>query len=101
MQESVAATAARAGKWLLDAFMRLGMKARPMTILYDSVVTLCPLKERFQVAKMHQTFITDVNKWKYDDREFNYPIDTDFVYRWTCKPSEADKKQLTDTTWEV
>lgn len=100
-QESVASTAARAGKWLLDAYMRLGMKARPMIILYDSVVTLCPLKERFQVAKMHQTFMTDVNKWKYDDREFNYPIDTDFVYRWTCKPAEADKKQLTDTTWEV
>ena len=40
MQESVAATAARAGKWLLDTYIRLGMKARPLIILYDSVVTL-------------------------------------------------------------
>lgn len=101
MQESVAATAARAGKWLLDTYIRLGMKARPLIILYDSVVTLCPLSERFEVAKFHQTFMTDVNTWHYHGRDMSYPIDTDFVYRWSSKPSKTDKKLLNDNTWNT
>ena len=101
MQESVAATAARAGKWLLDACIKLNMKARPLMILYDSVVTLCPLEERFKVAQMHQLFMTDINTWEYHGRTMNYPIDTDFVYRWSAKPDKADKKLLEDKTYKA
>jgi uracil-DNA glycosylase family 4 len=99
MQESVAATAARAGKWLLDAYIKGGMKARPLIILYDSVVTLCPLAERFKVADMHQKFMTDDNTWKYHGTTMNYPIDTDFVYRWSSKPTKAEIKLLNDKTY--
>lgn len=101
MQESVGATAARAGKWLLDAYIKLGMKARPLVILYDSVVTLCPLEERFKVAQMHQLFMTDQNTWEYHGRTMNYPIDTDFVYRWSDKPKGKVKEELEDKSWRV
>lgn len=100
MQESVAATAARAGKWLLDAYIKLNMQARPMIILYDSVVTLCPLEERFKVAQLHQLFMTDENTWEYHGRTMNYPIDTDFVYRWSSKPTKDEKKLLEDKTYK-
>jgi hypothetical protein len=28
-----------------------------------------------------------------------YPIDTDFNYRWSTKPSKPDKAQLEDMAW--
>jgi uracil-DNA glycosylase family 4 len=96
MQESVAATAARAGKWLLDTYIKLNMQARPLIILYDSVVTLCPLSERFKVAQMHQLYMTDKNTWEYHGRSMNYPIDTDFVFRWSSKPTKVEKELLED-----
>lgn len=101
MQESVAATAARAGKWLLDTYIKLNMQARPLIILYDSVVTLCPLEERFKVAQMHQLFMTDANTWEYHGRKMNYPIDTDFVYRWSAKPDKLDKQLLEDKNYKA
>jgi uracil-DNA glycosylase family 4 len=94
MQESVAATSARAGKWLLGYFLKRGMQARPMIILYDSVVTLCPMEERFEVAKLHQRFMTDENTWEYYGDTMNYPIDSDFVFRWTAKPTKEEKEIL-------
>ena len=103
MQESVASTAARAGKWLGAFFRNAGMKARVITILYDSVVTMCPLEEREVVAHLHQQFMCDANNWVYQDdqgyRELTYPIDTDFNYRWSTKPSKPDKAQLEDMAW--
>lgn len=103
MQESVASTAARAGKWLGAMYRNLGMKARIITILYDSVVTMCPLEEREVCAHLHQQFMCDANNWVYQDehgtRELTYPIDTEFNYRWSTKPSKADKAQLEDMSW--
>jgi hypothetical protein len=101
MQESVAATAARAGKWLLDAYIKLKMQAKPLIILYDSVVTLCPLEERFKVAQLHQLFMTDENTWEYHGRKMNYPIDQLFCYRWSAKPTKNDKKLLEDKTYKT
>jgi hypothetical protein len=101
MQESVAATAARAGKWLLDAYMKLNMQARPLIILYDSVVTLCPLEERFKVAQLHQLFMTDANNWTYHGRTMNYPIDQLFCYRWSDKPTKDETKLLEDKTYQT
>lgn len=101
MQESVAATAARAAKWLLHNLQEYGFQARPMTVLYDSVVTHCPVEERMAVAKLHQHFMTDVNNWQYHGRWFNYPIDTDFVDAWSAKPSKERKVLLEDPTWRT
>jgi len=101
MQESVAATAARAGKWLLDAYIKLKMQAKPLIILYDSVVTLCPLEERFKVAQLHQLFMTDENTWEYHGRKMNYPIDQLFCYRWSAKPTKDETKLLEDKTYKT
>lgn len=102
-QESVASTAALAGKWLGAFFRNTSMKARVITILYDSVVTMCPFEEREVVAHLHQQFMCDANNWVYDDdhgvRELTYPIDTDFNYRWSTKPTKAEKAELADMTW--
>ncbi len=103
MQESVASTAARAGRDLGKLYRQLGMKARVITILYDSVVTMCPFEEREVVAHLHQQYMCDANNWVYHDeygtRELTYPIDTDFNYRWSTKPSKAEKAQLNDMSW--
>ena len=101
MQESVAATAARAAAWLLHNLRLNGFQARPLTVLYDSVVTHCPVEERMAVAMLHQHYMTDVNNWKYHGRWFNYPIDTDFVDAWSAKPSKERKVLLEDPTWRT
>jgi hypothetical protein len=79
------------------------MRARIITILYDSVVTMCPLEEREVVAHLHYQFMCAANNWVYQDdngvRELTYPIDTDFNYRWSTKPSKSEKEQLCDMTW--
>jgi hypothetical protein len=99
MQESVGATAARAGKWLLDYYIKENMQARPLTILYDSVVTICPLHERFKVAEAHQKYMTDVNTWEYHNRILKYPIDNLFVYRWSTKTTKHEENLLNDKNY--
>lgn len=99
MQESVAATSARAAIWMNEFCRKHGLKARIITVLYDSVVTLCPLSERFAVQILHQLYMTDVNAWTYHGRELTYPIDTEFNYRWSCRPSKAEQKKLDDPKW--
>lgn len=103
MQESVAATAARAGRRLGAVYRNTGMRARVITILYDSVVTLCPLEEREVVSHLHSQLMYHANSWHYEDahgsRTLSYPIDTDFNYRWSTKPSAAEKALLEDMSW--
>jgi uracil-DNA glycosylase family 4 len=103
MQESVGATSARACNWLLKAYRRLGMKSRPMICLYDSVVTLAPLEERFLAARLHKICMSEINAWEYEDdrgkRTLRYSIDNEFNYRWSTRPTEADQQQLDDREW--
>lgn len=103
MQESVGATSARACQWLLRAYRRLKLRARPMTCLYDSVVTLCPLEERFIVARLHQLCMSEINTWKYKDelgeRTLQYTIDNEFNWRWSTAPPKEDTARLKDRTW--
>lgn len=101
-QESVAATAARACKWALDTYKALGLKARPVVCLYDSLVTMCPYEERFVVAKLHQVFLCDINGWDYNDiqghRILRYGIDTEYNERWSS-PVKSYQKQMEDETF--
>lgn len=90
-QESVAATAARASVWLLREYRKRGMKARPMIVLYDSVVTLCPPHEREIVSVLHQRYMTDLNCWSYHGRIMNYPIDLEHCARWSTKSTQAER----------
>lgn len=91
-QESVAATAARAAVWLLREYKARGMSAYPMIVLYDSVVTLCPVHERHVVSELHQKYMTDINCWSYHGRIMNYPIDVEFNKRWSTKPTADEAK---------
>lgn len=82
-QESVAATLCRSLTWLLDYYIARGMMARPVIGLYDAILTLCPIEERFLVREAHQKFMDEFNTWKYHGRIMSYPIDTDFVMAWS------------------
>lgn len=103
MQESVGATSARACQWLMRAYRRLKLKARTMTCLYDSVVTHCPLEERFLVARLHQICMSEINSWTYKDdrgeRTLRYTIDNEFNWRWSTRPPENEQEQLDDRSW--
>lgn len=98
MQESVGSTAARAGINLTDVYRKMDMKARVVAILYDSVVTLCPLEERHIVARLHEVYMSEQNVWDYKDdlgeRQLKYLIDNDLVWRWSTKPSDEDLSLL-------
>jgi len=99
MQESVGSTSARACKWLLHSYKKLGLEARPMTCLYDSVVTLCTLEERHLVARLHELFMSELNTWDYDDehggkRTLKYTIDNEFNWRWSTAPPKAETDEL-------
>ena len=98
-QEIVAATAARAANWLLADYRRLKMKALPMVVLYDAIVTLAPVEERFTVKTMHQKYMCDDNTWNHHDRVWNFPIDTSFSYAWAGEPTKEQQAQLEDPTW--
>lgn len=83
LQESVAATAAIAGRDILDLAIKHGLEGRPITILYDSVVTLCPLHERFIFSKAHTLFMYLKVGWLYGKRVLRYPIDTELNPAWS------------------
>lgn len=99
LQESVGATTARAFVWLMKAYKRYGMKSEVMVTLYDSILTLGPLNERFAVNRLHDLYICELNTWDYDGRILRFGIDTDFNYAWSSKPDKAKKAQLADPTW--
>lgn len=88
MQESVAATAQRAANWLLDFGVKYGLKGRAITVLYDSVVTMCPMEERFIWAKAHEICMHLGNGWAYHGRILRYPIDTEFNVGWSLRPKD-------------
>ena len=100
-QEGVAAVAQKASKWLLDFFVRTGMKARTIICLYDALLTMAPLEERFLVKDLHQLFMTDINVWEYHSRWMNYPIDTDLVLHWSRKPDATEAAYLNDPEWHA
>jgi uracil-DNA glycosylase family 4 len=88
MQESVAATAQKAANWLLEFARKSGLQGRPITVLYDSVVTMCPLNERMLWSKLHTICMYLGNGWEYHGRILRYPIDTDFNVGWSMEPDK-------------
>lgn len=86
MQESVAATAMRAAYHLLCFARKFNLVGRPITVLYDSVVTLCPLHERFIWTKAHEICMYLANGWMYHGRVLRYPIDNKFNTGWGLAP---------------
>ena len=100
MQESVAATAARAGNWLIEFGRQHGLEGFILTILYDSVVTMCPDHERLIWAKAHKLFMFLKNGWDTPTRILRYPIDTEFNIAWSWKPTKEQAAKLHDPAYE-
>jgi len=94
MQESVAATAARAANWLLRFSRKFSLKGYPIAVLYDSVVTLCPCEEREIWAKAHEVFMHLANGWKYEDRILRYPVDHELNKCWSAKASPEERAAI-------
>ena len=83
----------------MNAYKRYGMQSEVMVTLYDSILTLGPLNERFAVNRLHDLYICELNAWNYDGRILRFGIDTDFNYAWSTKPNKAQKAQLADPSW--
>lgn len=88
MQESVAATAMRSENWLQAFGRRYNLMGVPMTVLYDSVCTLCPAEERLVWAKAHDICMFLANGWEYHGRILRYPIETDLNSGWSLAPAK-------------
>jgi len=99
MQHSVAATAIRGGDWLLTHSRVSRMWSSPMICLYDSLVNLCPVEERWIVKGLHQKYMTDLNVWHNHGRTWSYTIETEFNTAWSAKPSPEMKVKLGDPEW--
>lgn len=99
MQGGVADTAARAGKWLMTLFRERRLNALPMVILYDSIVTLCPIEERHIVADLHEQCMAVKNTWHHHGRTWYYTITTEFNFAWSWRPSKEWQAKLNDKNW--
>jgi hypothetical protein len=99
MQNSVADTAARAANWLLSFAAKNQLMGRPIILLYDSLVTLCPVEERHIWKLAHQLFMCSRNGWEYHGRVLRYPVDTEYNTAWSWKPSKEWKARLYDDSW--
>ena len=99
MQNSVADTSIYAVKHLIQYIRKHKLKAMPAVVLYDSVVSFCPMEERFLVMELHERFMHRENKWDFGDRVLQYPIDTDLCLAWSDKPTEAEKEWLNDLNY--
>ena len=100
MQESVAATAMRAGVAMLRFKRMFGLRGGPVAILYDSVVTHCPLCERHLWVDAHDLWMHEANGWLYNGRVLKYPIDNEFNLRWSEAPSDEETERLASRDWE-
>tara|TARA_B100000579_G_scaffold437938_1_gene470087 strand:+ start:6978 stop:10130 length:3153 start_codon:yes stop_codon:yes gene_type:complete len=94
MQEMVAASMMRAQVSLLNAFKAKGMQARPMIMLYDALVVLCPESERWEAKDMMQEYMSEKTTWNIHGRKFRYTIDVAFSKRWGAKLTSEEKYKL-------
>lgn len=94
MQESVAATAARAAQWLWMFKKKFNLRGRPIAVLYDSCVSLCPLEERAIWKKAHELFMYLANGWQYGPRVLRYPVDHGLHKSWSAKMSDEETAEF-------
>jgi uracil-DNA glycosylase family 4 len=95
-QESVAATALRAAVWLQEFGRANNLEGYQIAVLYDSIVTHCPLRERHIWAAAHELYMFRANSWTYDGRVLKYPVDTEFNVGWSDRPPK-DVQALWDS----
>jgi len=98
-QHSVSATAIRATHNLLNHCINNNLASRPMACLYDSIVTLAKIEERFEVLRLHEKYMTTENVWHDHGRTWFYTSSHELNMAWSAKPKEAVRKKLHDRTW--
>lgn len=96
LQESVAATALRAAYWLMQFKRRYNLVGVPITVLYDSVVTMCPYRERRLWVKAHELCMYRANGWEYHGRVLNYPIDNKIGAGWSFSYKHTQDRRHMD-----
>lgn len=99
MQESVAASASRACQNLLAYYRANNFHAGILACLYDSVLTLCPVEERWAVVELHDRFMNRENVWHNHGRTWSYPIETEINLAWSSRPPEDARIKLEDKNW--
>ena len=101
MQESVAATAARAAIALQRHYRDNNMDARVALCLYDSLATRSAIPLRFEVQKLHQRHMVDENTWEYHGRTLKYSIEQEINPAWSWPATGELKKNLYDRNFCV
>lgn len=99
LQENVAASAARACKWLVDFGLNKDLKGYIAVCLYDSCVIHCPVEEREIWSKALELYMTLANGWEYHGRILRYPIDLELNAGWSTHADKEFHAQLQDATW--
>jgi DNA polymerase I-like protein with 3'-5' exonuclease and polymerase domains len=94
MQNIVADTLGIASNGCLREFKELNMKARPLVVLYDAMLTLCPIKEREKVAELHHKWLHKEVFWDVDGGRLRFTIDTDYCTRWSTYLTEEEREEL-------
>jgi hypothetical protein len=86
-------------KALVEFGRRYSMQGCPVVVLYDSVVTMCPLEERHLWTRAHTLYMYKANSWRCGSRILNYPIDNKFTWVWGGRTSDDDRRLLNDMAW--
>jgi hypothetical protein len=94
LQNNVADTMCLAAVGLLDDCKKMGLAARPVALLYDSLVSLCPIEEREKVVELHNKWMHEKVYWETPGGLLRYTIDTDYCVRWSTKMDEEDEAVL-------
>lgn len=100
-QHFVGSIAARAAIKLDQHYKQTGMKARVIALLYDSIVTDCPMEERHVVAELHQRYMSDETFEVHHGRKAFLDIDVEFNPGWSRRPNTADMAKYADPAWNV
>lgn len=101
MQHMVASIAARAAIKLVEHFRVKNMKAKVVALLYDSIVTECPMEERHVVAELHQRYMSDETWEVHHEEKRSLLIDVEFNHGWSLRPSDALQAKYADRKWNV
>ena len=99
LQNSVGDSATRAVKNLIAHYRNHGFVAQTMVCLYDSVVTLSLIEERFHVLDAHEKYMTTDNVWHNHGRTWSYGSSHELNLAWSSRPSDEMQKKLNDRTW--
>jgi DNA polymerase I-like protein with 3'-5' exonuclease and polymerase domains len=96
MQNVVADTLAKASYGVKKEYEDTGMRARPAAVLYDAMLTLCPIPERERVAHLHHKWLHKETYWDVAGGRLRFTIETDYCMRWSTAMTKEEHELLGD-----